>query len=134
TEEFRLYTSFEQFATASMLGSEDAPPRRNGELLFQRPWEGRAFGMAIALSKKGHYDWEEFRQGLISSIAEREKNHREHDPDWDFYERWLLALEHLVFELDLLDRKELERRTAQFINFEQRNSVELLDVLCLCST
>jgi nitrile hydratase accessory protein len=107
-----------------MLGSEDAPPRRNGELLFQRPWEGRAFGMAIALSKKGHYDWEEFRQGLISSIGDWEKNHCGHDPDWDYYERWLLALEHLLFELDLLDRQELERRTAQIINLEQCYSVE----------
>jgi nitrile hydratase accessory protein len=99
-----------------MLGSDDAPPRRNGELLFQRLWEGRAFGIAIALSKKGHYEWEEFRQGLISSIADWEKNHREHDLDWDYYERWLLALEHLLFELDLLDREELQRRTAQYIS------------------
>jgi hypothetical protein len=67
-----MQIKFEQFAAASMLGSEDAPPRSNGELLFQRPWEGRAFGMAIALSKKGHYEWEDFRQGLIASIAEWE--------------------------------------------------------------
>ena len=119
-----LYNSFEQFAAASMMGSEDAPPRSNGELLFQRLWEGRAFGMAIALSKKGHYEWEDFRQELISSIADWEKQHGEYDPDWDYYERWLLALEHLLFELDLVDRQELETRTAQFINLEHRNSVE----------
>jgi nitrile hydratase accessory protein len=119
-----LFNSFEQFAAASMIGSADAPPRSNGELLFQRLWEGRAFGMAIALSKKGHYEWEDFRQELISSIADWEKQHGEYDPDWDYYERWLLALEHLLFELDLLDRQELETRTAQFINLEHRNSVE----------
>ena len=107
-----------------MIGSADAPPRSNGELLFQRLWEGRAFGMAIALSKKGHYEWEDFRQELISSIADWEKQHGEYDPDWDYYERWLLALEHLLFELDLLDRQELETRTAQFINLEHRNSVK----------
>ena len=119
-----MYTSFEQFATASMLGSEDAPPRRNGELLFQRQWEGRAFGMAIALSKKGHYEWDEFRQGLIYSIADWEKEHCEHDPDWDYYERWLLALEHLLLELGLLGRQELETRTMRFINLGQWNSEE----------
>jgi nitrile hydratase subunit beta len=107
-----------------MVGREDAPPRNNGELLFQRLWEGRAFGMAIALSKKGHYDWEDFRQELISSIADWEKKHCEHDRDWDYYERWLFALEHLLFELDLLDREELERRTAQFIKLEERIEVE----------
>jgi nitrile hydratase accessory protein len=119
-----LYNSFEQFAAASMMGSADAPPRSNGELLFQRLWEGRAFGMAIALSKKGHYEWEDFRLELISSIADWEKQHGEYDPDWDYYEQWLLALEHLLFELDLVDRQELETRTAQFINLEHRNSVE----------
>jgi nitrile hydratase accessory protein len=108
-----LYTSFEQFAAASMLGDEDAPPRSNGELLFQRLWEGRAFGMAIALSKKGHFEWEEFRQELIASIAEWESRHCKDDPDWDYYQRWLLALETLVLESNLLSRDEIEKRTVE---------------------
>ena|SRR6266436_4665444 len=108
-----MFTSFEQFAAASMVGSEDAPPRSNGELFFQRLWEGRAFGMAIALSKKGHYEWEEFRQELIASIAEWEAKHCKDDPDWDYYERWLLALEKMVLETQLLSRDEIENRTAQ---------------------
>src|SRR5260370_40314149 len=96
-----------------MMGSADAPPRSNGELLFQRLWEGRAFGMAIALSKKGHYDWEEFRQGLITSIAEWEAEHCKDDPDWDYYERWVLALENMVLESKMLSRDEIEKRTAE---------------------
>jgi nitrile hydratase subunit beta len=108
-----LYTSFEQFAAGSMVGSEDSPPRRNGELLFRRLWEGRAFGMAIALSKKGHYDWEEFRQGLITSIAEWEAEHCKDDPDWDYYERWLSALEQMILESGLLSRQQIERRTTE---------------------
>jgi nitrile hydratase accessory protein len=110
-----MYTTFEQFAAGSMLGKKDAPPRSNGELLFQRFWESRAFGMAIALSKKGHYEWEDFRQKLIASIAEWERQHCEDDPDWNYYQRWLSALEHLLVASDLLDREELDRRTAQFI-------------------
>src|SRR5260370_33154723 len=98
-----MYISFEQFAAASMLGKRDAPPRSNGELLFQRPWESKAFGMAIALSKKGHYEWEDFRQELISSIAEWEEKHRTEDPAWDYYLRWLLALERLLVESKLVN-------------------------------
>ena len=82
-----------------MLGREDAPPRSNGELLFRRLWEGRAFGMAIALSKKGHYEWE--------------AQHCKDDPDWDYYERWLLALEKIVLEAGLLSPEEIEARTAE---------------------
>ncbi|HET9317868.1 MAG TPA: cobalt chelatase, partial [Vicinamibacteria bacterium] len=41
-----------------------ALPRKNGELVFDEPWQGRAFGMAVALHEGGAYDWEEFRQEL----------------------------------------------------------------------
>lgn len=108
-----MYTAFEQFAAASMVGTEGAPPRSNGELLFRRLWEGRAFGIAIALSKKGHYEWEEFRHRLIASIAEWEAKHCNDDPDWDYYERWLLALENMVLEAGLLSHEEIESRTAE---------------------
>jgi len=106
-----MYTSFEQFATASMLGKPDAPPRSNGELLFRESWEARAFGMAVALSKKGYFEWEEFRQGLIASIAEWEQTHFEGDPDWHYYQRWLLALERVVLESGLVSPEELEKQT-----------------------
>ncbi len=114
-----MFTTFEQFAAGSMLGKQDAPPRTNGELLFHRLWESRAFGMAIALSKKGYYEWEDFRQGLISSIAHWEAKHCQNDPDWDYYERWLIALEDLLLTTDLLDPEELERRTAQLLDTKQ---------------
>jgi nitrile hydratase accessory protein len=110
-----MQIKFEQFAAASMISSEDSPPRSNGELLFQRPWEGRAFGMAIALSKKGHYEWEDFRQQLIASIAEWEAEYCKDDPDWDYYQRWLLSLEWLVLEANLISAKELEQRTHQLM-------------------
>ena len=43
-----------------------ALPRKNGELVFDEPWHGRVFGMAVALHEQGVYDWEEFRQTLIA--------------------------------------------------------------------
>lgn len=110
-----MQIKFEQFAAASMLGSEDSPPRDNGEILFQRPWEGRAFGMAIALSKQGCYEWEDFRQALIASIAEWESAHSKDDPDWDYYLRWLSSLEKLVLAASLVSEQELEVRTQQVL-------------------
>ena len=46
-----------------------ALPRRNGELVFDEPWESRAFGLAVTASEAGAYEWEEFRQGLIAEVA-----------------------------------------------------------------
>jgi nitrile hydratase subunit beta len=113
-----MHTSFEQFAAASMLGEIDSPPRNNGELLFRRAWEGRAFGMAIALSKKGHYEWEDFRRELILSIAEWEDKHGNSDPEWDYYQQWLLALERQLIKASLLGQHELHDRTIELLGRE----------------
>jgi nitrile hydratase accessory protein len=108
-----MQTRFEHFAATSMLGAADSPPRDNGSLRFERPWEGRAFGIAIALSKQGHYEWEEFRQGLMASIAQWESAHPLDDPSWDYYQRWLLALERLIVDYDIVDADELRARTEE---------------------
>ena len=107
---------FEHFAATSLMGSEESPPRNNGELKFDRDWEGLAFGMALALAKKGHYEWEDFRQELIASIEEWESGRDLDDSSWDYYQRWLIALERLAIESELIDETELEQRTAEIIN------------------
>jgi len=115
-----MQTRFEHFAATSMLGAPDSPPRNNGALRFERDWEGRAFGMAIALSKQGHYEWEDFRQGLIASIAEWEAENPRDDPSWDYYQRWFLALERLVLERNIIGADELQSRTEGQLSGLQR--------------
>jgi nitrile hydratase subunit beta len=39
---------------------------------------------------------------LIVSIAEWEAEHYKDDADWDYYERWLLALERMVLKTRML--------------------------------
>jgi nitrile hydratase accessory protein len=82
------------------------PPRKNGELVFDAPWEGRSFGLALALHERGLFDWEEFRQRLISSIAVQ--------PTGDYYEQWLRALERLLLEKGVLTPEELSARVDEF--------------------
>ena len=117
-----MQTRFEHFAATSMLGCEDSPPRRNGALHFRQAWEERVFGLALALSKKGHYEWEAFRQALIMSIAEWEDKHEVHAPTWNYYQRWLIALERLAIAADVIDEAALERRTAAIL--EQRHACQ----------
>jgi hypothetical protein len=56
-------------------GVEPAPttdlglPRRNGELVFEAPWESRIFGLAVAYVERTGRTWEPFRQRLIAAIA-----------------------------------------------------------------
>jgi nitrile hydratase accessory protein len=105
-----MHTCFEHFAATSMLGSEDAPPRNNGALAFSNEWERRAFGLALALSKEGHYEWEDFRQALIAHIAAWEATHELDDPSWHYYQRWLSALETVLGRSGLLQPESLDAR------------------------
>jgi nitrile hydratase accessory protein len=91
-----VLTKFEHFAATSLLGSREAPPRHNGSLAFASEWERRAFGLAVALSKDGYFEWEDFRQALIEEIHAWEASHALDDASWQYYERWLAALERVL--------------------------------------
>ncbi|MEM8810470.1 MAG: nitrile hydratase accessory protein [Cyanobacteria bacterium P01_G01_bin.38] len=112
-----MFTKFEHFATTSLMGSpEEAPPRQNGHLKFDRDWEKMVFGVAIALSKQGHYEWEEFRQTLIATIAEWEATHALDDPEWDYYQCWLTALEKVAIASGVIEAGELETQLSQLLD------------------
>ena len=68
----------------SNITGDAAMPRKNGELVFEEPWEGRAFGLAVAMNESGVYDWADFRDRLVQETAADEK-HGEHI---GFYQRW----------------------------------------------
>jgi nitrile hydratase accessory protein len=102
---------------AAMQG-DAALPRKNGELVFDEPWQGRVFGMAVALHERGCYEWEEFRRSLIAHIAAAERR----GGSFAYYEVWLTAFEELLASKQLLSREELEETTFQF-EFGERDDV-----------
>jgi nitrile hydratase accessory protein len=92
-----------------------ALPRKNGELVFEAPWEGRIFGLAVALSDRRMYDWDEFRSRLVEEIAAADAAH----PDSSYYERWLAAFEGLLVARGLVTPTELDTRTAEYASGER---------------
>jgi len=89
---------------------EDAP-RRNGELVFEEPWQSRAFGIVVALTENKTCEYEEFRQRLITSIGQWDQTHAATPQAvYQYYERWLESLERLVTERGLLTEREIQRR------------------------
>jgi hypothetical protein len=69
----------------------DAPPRSNGELVFNEPWEGRAFGLCIALLEQRGMAWGDFRPHLVAAIAA--------DAQRPYYESLVVALDDFVESL-----------------------------------
>ncbi|WP_207456305.1 nitrile hydratase accessory protein [Azospirillum sp. SYSU D00513] len=105
-----MLTRFEQSAVTSMMGAGDHPPRANGTLCFASDWERAAFGVALALARDGHFEWDEFREKLIAAIGDWERA-----PDgssWSYYEQWLTALEATVVQCGLATPEELSARLA----------------------
>jgi nitrile hydratase accessory protein len=88
-------------AAATALTGAAAPPRRNGELVFEAPWQGRALGMAVAIVERLGLDWREFQQRLIAAIAAR--------PDAPYYESWVAALEALLVDRCVVSAAEIAR-------------------------
>lgn len=86
-------------AVAAMTGPT-APPRRNGELVFDAPWQGRAFGMAVGMVERLGLEWKAFQERLIAAIATH--------PDAPYYDCWVAALERLVLDYGAVTAEEID--------------------------
>ena len=124
--------SNESLADALDVEGPAAPPRQNGELVFQAPWESRVFGVTMALFQRGAFDWEEFRELLIDEIGKSDRQKRaEHETGAsgasgasgevddseeasNYYACWHAALERLLAQQGLCASAELDDRTNAF--------------------
>ena len=75
-----------------------------GEPVFAAPWEGRAFGLALDVVERRGLSWDVFRELLIAAIAE--------EPGRPYYESWVVALERLVAEQELVTLADLTHERA----------------------
>ncbi|MGH3426878.1 MAG: nitrile hydratase accessory protein [Mycobacteriales bacterium] len=83
-------------------------PRSNGEIVFDAPWQSRAFGLAVALQEGGVYEWRDFSRGLADEIRAAAD-----DDGSGYYVRWLTALEQLLLERGVVTSTELVARAAE---------------------
>jgi nitrile hydratase accessory protein len=105
-----MFTRFEEFAAAQMLGQPDSPPRSLGKLHFSEDWQRTLFGLTLAVSKEGHFEWEDFRKNLIRSIGDWEQLDCMDQPPWDYYERFLSALVQVLEQHEVLSPQEIEQQ------------------------
>jgi nitrile hydratase accessory protein len=84
--------------------ADAAPPMIDGEPVFAEPWEGRAYGLALDLVEQRGLEWSEFRDRLIVAIGE--------EPARPYYESWVVALERLASDQQLVTDHELAHERA----------------------
>lgn len=93
------------------VASLEGLPRKNGELVFEAPWQGRAFGMAVALTRSRGFEWDDFRKLLIDEI--------ERDPACEYYASWLRAFERYLRERYVVTQSEIDSRKAEYTSMER---------------
>lgn len=94
---------------ASDVSGPTAIPRRNGEPVFNDPWESRVFGAAVALCERGLFEWDEFRDRLIAEIASPDTRRSASVQLPSYYECFLSALERLLIDKGICAKEEIER-------------------------
>lgn len=97
----------EQSRLDADLNGPISPPRANGEIVFDAPWERRLFGLTVALWGSDACEWEIFRQRLIQRIADDETR-----PYW---RSWAAAFEDILFYAATLMPGELDARHRQLL-------------------
>jgi nitrile hydratase accessory protein len=91
-----------------------AIPRRNGEPVFNEPWESRIFGAAVGLCERGLFAWDEFRARLIAEIESADAQAvNAAQPPAAYYQHFLSALERLLIDKGICAPGEIEHRSKQ---------------------
>lgn len=92
-----------------------APPRRNGELAFDAPWQSRMFGLTMSLCEAGRIDWSTFRERLIARIAQWEADHAGGADDivYEYWEHWQAAFLDVAATAGLITAEQLAERAAE---------------------
>lgn len=89
------------------------PPMANGEVLFDEPWQGRVFGMAVTLHEAGMFAWSEFQASLIEVIAQWDRGASDTDV-YQYYTQFQMALDRLLVAKGLVSATDLDVRSREF--------------------
>ena len=87
------------------------------EASFTKPWELRAFALAVAAHDSGRYEWAEFQQSLIESIGNEEKQSPDAGDAYAsrYYQHWVEAFEAVLEEHGIATSSEIDDRTTQML-------------------
>lgn len=88
-------------------------PRRNGEPVFEAPWQATAFGMVVSMHQRGVFPWSAFKTLLIEEIGRGGTG--------GYYDHWVAAFGRLLDELALLTPVQVAARAAEFRRGERRD-------------
>ena len=103
-------------------------PRDDDGPVFNEPWQAQAFALAVRLSEEGHFTWDEWATTLSQEITRAQFAG---DPDLGdtYYHHWVVALERLCSEKNLVGLASMDQRTEEwrqaYLNTPHGKPIEL---------
>ena len=71
----------------------EQPP--NQPAVFEAPWHGQVFALAVIMNRAGHFTWPEWTKVFSNTLSEMGKT-KELDGSDDYYVAWVTALEKML--------------------------------------
>lgn len=78
------------------------------EPVFTEPWQAEAFAMVVALHERGLFSWGEWAEALSSEVKRPDAA----EDGYDYYERWLAALEKLLAAKGVAPARDVDQLAA----------------------
>jgi nitrile hydratase accessory protein len=91
-----------------------APPRDNGEVVFDAPWQSRAFGLGAALVDRQQMSWADFQAGLIEQVRIADEQGADTGSPDIYWRCWLETLGGLAAGLGLISDRDWSDRAREF--------------------
>ncbi|MEI6002295.1 nitrile hydratase accessory protein [Paraburkholderia bengalensis] len=66
------------------------------DVIFDEPWEARAFALVLQLSKSGFFSWGEWVEFFSAEVRRAEELEKAGQDFPRYYDQWLAALEKIV--------------------------------------
>ena len=108
--------------TISEVRAATGPPGED-DVVFDAPWQARAFALTVALRRDDDFPWEAFQTRLVEELEESEREPEltadAENVEATYYEAWLAAVERLLLEENVLDDEELAERVGAFASGER---------------
>lgn len=80
--------------------------RPEGAEKFAEPWHAQVFGLSLALSQAGHFEWERWVKAFSTEIRANPQTTEETSEE-AYYRQWLAALTELLSDSGMLDERAL---------------------------
>lgn len=100
----------------ALLRSRTIPVCADGDMVFNEPWEAKAFAIIVTLSQAGYFTWGEWVDCFSEQVTAATQVEAEGGTPKTYYEQWVDAAEALLVSKGMTSSEQLiAKRLGAFV-------------------